>query len=86
MVSSEPLPKRLIELNFMDCIPANRKKAKPQKKRVVCTKHGKRRETVFIGVVNVKQGCVWMDVSRPATQTSNSIQLLLSLIYNALML
>jgi hypothetical protein len=54
--SVEPPPKRLTERHFLECIPATRNKTRPQRKCVVCTKHGQRKESV--SVVNVRQGCV----------------------------
>jgi hypothetical protein len=40
--SLEPLPKRLTERHFLERIPSTGKKAKPQKRCTVCSKHGKR--------------------------------------------
>jgi hypothetical protein len=45
--SVEPLPKRLTERHFPKRIPATGKKARPQRKCVVCTKHGKRKESIY---------------------------------------
>jgi hypothetical protein len=45
--SIEPPPKRLMERHFLERIPATGKKAKPQKRCVVCAKHGTRKESVY---------------------------------------
>jgi hypothetical protein len=45
--SVEPPPKRLTERHFLERIPATGKKAKPQKRCVVCAKHGKRKESIY---------------------------------------
>jgi hypothetical protein len=42
-----PPPKRLTERHFLERIPATGKKAKPQRRCVVCTKHGMRKDTVY---------------------------------------
>jgi hypothetical protein len=67
--SIEPPPKRLTE-HFLERIPATGKKAKPQKRCVVCAKYGTR--NLFIGLVNVRQGCVLRVVSRHIIQNSTS--------------
>jgi hypothetical protein len=56
-LSVELLPERLTERHFLERIHATGKKASPQRKCMVCTKHGKRKN-LFIAVVNVRQGCV----------------------------
>ncbi|XP_021941441.1 piggyBac transposable element-derived protein 4-like [Zootermopsis nevadensis] len=45
--SLDPPPKRLSERHFQERIPATGKKAKPQKRCVVCRKRGKRKDTVY---------------------------------------
>jgi hypothetical protein len=55
--SHEPLPNRLTERHFLERIPATGQKAKPQKRCIVCSKHGNGRNQ-FIGILNVSQGCV----------------------------
>jgi hypothetical protein len=45
--STEPPPKRLTERHFLERIPATGKKARPRRKYVVCTKHGKRSDSVY---------------------------------------
>jgi hypothetical protein len=45
--SLEPLPKRLTERHFLERIPATGKKAKPQKICIVCSKHGRRKESIY---------------------------------------
>ncbi|XP_021913223.1 piggyBac transposable element-derived protein 4-like [Zootermopsis nevadensis] len=45
--SLEPPPKRLSERHFPDRIPPTAKKARPQRKCVLCTKHGKRRDSKY---------------------------------------
>jgi hypothetical protein len=45
--SLEPLPKRPAEQHFLENIPATGKKAKPQEKCIVCSKHGKRKESIY---------------------------------------
>jgi hypothetical protein len=54
--SVEPPPKRLTEGHFTERIHTTQKKARPQRKCVVCTKHGIRKESIC--VVYVRQGCV----------------------------
>jgi hypothetical protein len=46
-LSVEPSPERLTVQHFPGHIPATRKKAKPQRKCVVCTKHGRRKECIY---------------------------------------
>jgi hypothetical protein len=46
-LSFEPPPKRLTEQQFLERIPATGKKAKPQKICIVCSKHGKRKESIY---------------------------------------
>jgi hypothetical protein len=46
-LSLEPPPKRLTEQHFLECIPATETKAKPQKRCIVCSKHGKRKESIY---------------------------------------
>jgi hypothetical protein len=45
--SVEPPPKRLTERHFLERIPATGKKAKPQRRCVVCAKHGRRRDSIY---------------------------------------
>jgi hypothetical protein len=45
--SLEPLPKRLTERHYLERIPTTGKKAKPQKRCIVCSKHGKRKESIY---------------------------------------
>jgi hypothetical protein len=45
--SLEPPPKRLTERHFLEHIPATGKKAKPQKRCIVCSKHGKRKGLIY---------------------------------------
>jgi hypothetical protein len=44
---TELLPERLRELHIREHIPGTGKKAKPQRKCVVCTKHRERRESIY---------------------------------------
>jgi hypothetical protein len=48
---------RLTEWHFLECIPATRKLAEPQK-NVCCIQNTEKGENLFINVVSVKQGCV----------------------------
>jgi hypothetical protein len=45
--SLEPPPKRLTERHFLEHIPATGKKAEPQKICIVCSKHGKWKESIY---------------------------------------
>ncbi|XP_046402046.1 piggyBac transposable element-derived protein 4-like [Ischnura elegans] len=59
--SINPPPRRLVERHFIERIPATGKKAKPQRRCVVCTKHGKRKESIYwcsdCGVGLCFEGC-----------------------------
>lgn len=43
--SKDPQPSRLTERHFVQEIPPTEKKARPQRRCVVCNKHGRRRDT-----------------------------------------
>jgi hypothetical protein len=43
----ELAPKRLTERHFLERIPATGSRAKPQKRCIVCSKHGKRKESIY---------------------------------------
>lgn len=45
--STEPKPARLVERHFLEKLPATGKKARPQRRCVVCSKHGRRRDTIY---------------------------------------
>jgi hypothetical protein len=55
--SVEPPPKRLRERHFLKRIPATGKKA-ASKKDVWCAQNMAKGKNVFIGVVNVRLGCL----------------------------
>jgi hypothetical protein len=57
-----------VKQHFMEHIPATVKNAKPQRKCVVCTKHGKRRESIYWCSECEARLC--LDVSWPTIQTS----------------
>ncbi|XP_069684332.1 uncharacterized protein [Periplaneta americana] len=45
--SINPVPKRLLERHYIEKIPSRGKKSKPQKRCTVCSKHGKRKESIY---------------------------------------
>lgn len=45
--STEPQPARLAGRHFIEKIPPTGKKSRPQRRCVVCSSHGKRRDTVY---------------------------------------
>ncbi|PNF34159.1 hypothetical protein B7P43_G18264, partial [Cryptotermes secundus] len=51
-----PLPKRLAERHFLECIPVKGKK-QSLKKDVWCAQNMVKGKNLFTGVVNVRQGC-----------------------------
>jgi hypothetical protein len=55
--SIEPLNKRNLRMTFLGVYSCHRKEAEPQRKYVMCSTHGKKL-TLFIGIMNVKQGCI----------------------------
>jgi hypothetical protein len=66
--STEPPTKRLTEWHFLEKIPAYGKKAKPEKRCVVCAKQ-KKVKSPHTDAQTVKQGSVWRNASRFTTQS-----------------